>query len=94
METDDRTTTMNVSLPGSLRAFVEAQVAVGGYTSASEFVRELIRTARQKCSAQEHLEQLLLEGIKSGPASEWTSADWSALRERVTARLEDTKRIG
>lgn len=94
MDTDDRTTTMNVSLPGSLRAFVEAQVAGEGYTSASEFVRELIRKARQKHAAQEHLEQLLLEGINSGPATEWTDEDWSALRERVAARLNDKKRTG
>ena len=43
MDSEDRTTSINVSLPGSLRAFVDGQVSAEGYTSASEFVRELIR---------------------------------------------------
>ncbi len=94
MDNDDRTTTMNVSLPASLRAFVDNQVAEEGYTSASEFVRELIRGARQKHSAKEHLEQLLLDGINSGPTAEWTDDDWTSLRERVTGRLKNKKRTG
>jgi antitoxin ParD1/3/4 len=94
MGSDDRTTTMNVSLPASLRAFVEAQVVCEGYTSASEYVRELIRKARQKQAAQEHLEELLLVGLESGPATEWTDDDWAGLRRRVAERLEAKKKTG
>jgi antitoxin ParD1/3/4 len=39
----DSSTTLNVSLPESMKAFVERLVQSGSYTSASEFVRELIR---------------------------------------------------
>ena len=36
-------TTMNISLPDALKAFVDEQIANGTYSTASEFVRELIR---------------------------------------------------
>ncbi|HKX46751.1 MAG TPA: type II toxin-antitoxin system ParD family antitoxin [Planctomycetota bacterium] len=89
MDSDDRSSTsMNVSLPKSLRSFVEERVSSSSYTSASEYVRELIRKDRERRAAQERLEELLLEGLGSGPASEWTEDDWASIRERVTRRLE------
>ncbi|MBK1670582.1 hypothetical protein CKO28_21410 [Rhodovibrio sodomensis] len=35
--------TMNISLPESLRDFVERQVSIGGFGSSSEYMRDLIR---------------------------------------------------
>ena len=35
--------TMNISLPDSLKDFVDEQVAQRGYGTSSEYVRELIR---------------------------------------------------
>jgi antitoxin ParD1/3/4 len=35
--------TMNISLPDVLKDFVEEQVSSGKYSSASEYVRELVR---------------------------------------------------
>ena len=93
MDSDDRSSTsMNVSLPKSLRTFVEERVSKSAYTSASEYVRELIRQDRDRQAANDHLEGLLLEGLASGTASEWTEADWAAIRKRVTKRLETKKR--
>lgn len=83
---------MNVSLPKTLRTFVEARVSSSAYTSASEYVRELIRQNREREAAHDRLEKLLLEGLASGPASEWTEDDWAALRKRVTKRLGAKKR--
>ena len=57
--------TLNISLPDVMRAFVDGQVAAGGYSTASEYVRELVR-ADQKRAAKERLDQLLIEGIESG----------------------------
>lgn len=88
MSQADRSTSMHVSLPQTLRSFVEEQVAASAYSSASEYVRELIRRERdRRLAAQKSLEELLLEGLAS-PASEWTEADWSLVRERVRRRLE------
>ena len=77
--------TMNIALPESLKEYVLRQVNDGGYTSASEYVRELIR-ADQKQKAQERLEALLLEGLQSGEARELTAADWAELNRRVWQR--------
>jgi len=89
---DDRSSTsMNVSLPKPLRTFVEERVSSSSYTSASEYVRELIRKDRENQAAQGRLEKMLLEGLASGPAAEWTEDDWAAIRERVTKRLEAKK---
>jgi antitoxin ParD1/3/4 len=54
-------TTMNISLPEELKAFVDQQVGSRGYTSSSEYVRELIRREQDK----ERLRALLLEGLSS-----------------------------
>lgn len=78
-------TTMNISLPDSMRAFIEEKVAQGGYSTASEYIRQLVRED-QKRAAQERLEALLLEGIESGPSREMTPNDWEELRRRVWQR--------
>ena len=53
---------MNISLPEPLKEFVDGQIASGRYSSASEYVRELIRED-EKRKAEERLEALLLEGL-------------------------------
>lgn len=73
--------TMNISLPDPLKRYVEEQVSAGGYSSASEYVRELVR-ADQKRKAQEQLEDMLLEGLKS-PLEEATPEYWRKLREEA-----------
>jgi antitoxin ParD1/3/4 len=75
---------MNIALPESMKQFVLAQVSAGGYSTASEYVRELIR-ADQKAKAQQRLEQLLLEGLDSGPATPMTKRDWEALRMQIAS---------
>jgi antitoxin ParD1/3/4 len=79
--------TMNVALPENLKEYVLQQVTAGGYSSASEYVRELIRSD-QKRKAQERLEALLLEGLESGEARELTAGDWAELRRRVWQRRQ------
>ena len=77
-------TTMNISLPDEMKAFIETQMSQEGYASASEYLRTLIRDA-QKRQAKQELEAKLLEGLQS-PASEMTDGDWSGLRERIYER--------
>ena len=40
--------TMNISLTAELKRFVDSQVAEGGYTSGSEYVRDLLRKERER----------------------------------------------
>jgi len=84
-------TTMNVSLPDEMKAFVEEQVQRGGYSTASEYLRELIRDA-QKQAAEERLEKLLLEGLDSGPATPMTKKDWEDLRRELERRRAERRK--
>ena len=54
-------TSMNISLPEELKEYVEEQTQ-RGYSTPSEYVRELIRED-QKRRAKERLDALLLEGL-------------------------------
>jgi antitoxin ParD1/3/4 len=81
---------MNISLPDPLKQFVDGQIAQGRYSSASEYVRELIR-ADEKRKAEEQLEAKLLEGLNS-TESELTPADWRAIRKEGLAKVEARKK--
>lgn len=78
--------TMNISLPDSMKHFIEGQVAAGGYSSASEYVRALVRADQQR-QAKARLETLLLEALDSGDATTMTPEDWDAIRREGLARL-------
>jgi antitoxin ParD1/3/4 len=61
---------MNVSLPESMKAFVDERLVGDGYGSVSEYVRDLIRSD-QKRIEQEKLEKLLLERLESNNVKNW-----------------------
>jgi antitoxin ParD1/3/4 len=53
---------LNISLPETLKAYVEGQVATGDWGTPSEYIRELIRRDKERRFAD--LEQKLLHGVK------------------------------
>jgi len=71
--------TMNISLPDTLKSFVDEQVNQGSYGTSSEYVRELIRKDQDRL----HLRGLLLAGVASAPAAPADSAYFEGLRDRV-----------
>jgi antitoxin ParD1/3/4 len=71
--------TMNISLPESLKAFVDEQVSERGYGTSSEYVRELIRRDHDRLQ----LRSLLLAGASSPPTSPVNDAYFDGLRDRV-----------
>lgn len=77
--------TMNISLPDPLREYVESRVTEDGYSTASEYFRELVRED-QKRKAQDKLEALLLERI-NGKSAPLTKKDWEEVRRVLHARL-------
>jgi len=79
--------TMNISLPDPLKQCVEEQVSGGGYSSASEYLRELIR-ADQKLKAREQLEKSMLEALSSDDPIDITPQMWEGLRHKIRARAE------
>jgi antitoxin ParD1/3/4 len=82
--------TMNISLPDPMKQYVEQQVDAGGYSSASEYVRELVR-ADQKRRNKDQLEQLLMNSLKSGEAIEVTPQMLDDVRKRLRARAKSRK---
>jgi antitoxin ParD1/3/4 len=77
---------INISLPDTMRAYIEEQVAQGGYSSVSEYFRELVRQD-QKQRAKERLEKMLLEALNSGDATEMTATDWEDIRQTIRERM-------
>ncbi len=75
-------TTMNISVPDEMKAFVESKMAQEGYASASEYLRTLIREA-QRQQAKQGLEAKLREALESGPATPMKQEDWAALRQEA-----------
>jgi len=72
---------MNVSLPDSLRSFVDEQVDRGAYGSTSEYVRALIRRDQER----QALRSLLLDGAASGPGPSADAAYFDGLRTRLAS---------
>lgn len=81
-------TSLNISLPEAMREWVDDRVAQGGYGTASEFVRELIRDA-QKQESNERLAEALLEGDdRPPPGVKITRERWRRLRKRANQHIE------
>ena len=72
-------TTMNISLPDTLKTFVDEQVSQRGYGTSSEYVRELIRKDQDRLQ----LRGLLLDGAASNPAAPADASYFDGLRDRV-----------
>lgn len=72
-------TTMNISLPDSLKAYVEKQVEERDHSTSSEYVRELIRRDRDRT----RLAALLLDGPESAPGTQADSTYFDSLRGRI-----------
>ena len=72
--------TMNISLPESLKTFVDEQVSARGYGTSSEYVRELIRNDQER----RQLRSLLLDGAGSEATQAVTSEYFEELRKRMT----------
>jgi len=74
--------TMNISLPDSMREFVDKQVSTRGYGTSSEYVRELIRRDQDR----QHLRELLVEGAASAPTAPVDADYFEGLRKQVRQR--------
>lgn len=71
--------TMNISLPDTLKSFVDEQVSQRGYGTSSEYVRELIRRDQDRLQ----LRNLLLAGAWSAPTAPVNETYFEGLRERA-----------
>lgn len=81
--------TMNISLPDTLKSFVDTQVSERGFGTSSEYVRELIRTDQDR----RQLRELLLQGAQSAPGQVADSAYFDGLRQRVQKRSASRTKV-
>ena len=79
-------TTMNISLPEGLKAFVDERVQADGYTSSSEYVRELFRFEKDRRQFREHL----LAGLRSGTAGPMDLECFAKLRQALVKSARES----
>lgn len=77
--------TMNISLPDTMKSFVDEQVTQRGYGTSSEYLRDLIRRDQDR----QHLRGLLLAGAAAPVVREATPEYFKALRQQVRAKAGD-----
>ncbi|HTE20473.1 MAG TPA: type II toxin-antitoxin system ParD family antitoxin [Armatimonadota bacterium] len=79
--------TVTISIPDTLREFVESEVRTKGYGNVSEYFGSLVREAQAK-EAERLLEALLVEGLDSGTDIEVTPQVWADLEAEARGRSE------
>jgi antitoxin ParD1/3/4 len=62
--------TMNISLPGPMKHWVEGQARTGHYSNASDYVRDLIRRDQKRAIKVAHMQQLVDQARSSGISDE------------------------
>ena len=95
---------MNVTIPDSLRDFVEQQVSSGRYTNPDAFVADLVRTEAETFErlgrgeplpVDEHfgrrLETLLDEAAASGDYIDVTATDFDAMEREAQELVRKRK---
>ncbi|HWB00242.1 MAG TPA: type II toxin-antitoxin system ParD family antitoxin [Pirellulales bacterium] len=80
---------LQITLPDSIKEFVEAEMAQGGYTSASDYVAQVLAELRKR-KAMDRLEALLIEGLNSEPI-EATPEFWDELQRRSLERQQSRR---
>ncbi len=75
-------TTVTISLPESLRTFIDEQLATKGYGNVSEYFRTLLRDAQER-EEDARLEALLVEGLASGEDIPLTREFWKDLKSEA-----------
>lgn len=78
--------TITISLPDTLKSFVESQIDAKGYGNVSEYFRSLLRDAQEK-ENDARLEQLLLEGLASGKGAAPNAEFWAELKTEAAQLL-------
>jgi antitoxin ParD1/3/4 len=85
---------ISLSLPDSLKSWVEEQATTQGYASVAEYLQDLLRKQRQE---QQHplrkeIERKLLAAFDSGDPIPITPEFWQERHEKVAQRLDHQQR--
>lgn len=83
--------TLNVSLPDQLRDWVSDQVKAGEYSSASDYMRDLIRSDKR---SKEHGWELLSEHLRplvNTPDDQFIEVSSADVKARMRRKLEEKR---
>jgi antitoxin ParD1/3/4 len=74
--------TINVSIPSDLKQWVDEQAEEGGFTTANDYLLDVLRRARER-DARHRLDGTLADAVESGATVVMDDADWASLRKAV-----------
>jgi len=83
-------TSLNISLPTTLKQYVERQVEAGGYSTPSEYVRDLVRSDAKR-RAEAKLGTLLDEALTAGKMVA-DAPYWKRGRKELSTRLKQSRK--
>lgn len=78
--------TMNISLPETMKDWVEQQARSGRYSNTSDYVRDLIRKDQDRNDRLRRMQALITEGLESGVSD--ASMDDIRRRARETMNID------
>ena len=79
---------MNVSLPPPLKAWIDRQVRDSGFGTASEFIRHLVRQAKERHA---ELEESLERALEGGRVR-MTKSDWAEIQREADRQIAADRR--
>jgi antitoxin ParD1/3/4 len=84
------TVTMNISLTEDLKSFVDSRIKARGYSSGSEYMRDLVRRDEERLKA-ERFQHLIEQGLQS-PLLPESFELASHMQERVSGKANPSSR--
>lgn len=76
--------TMNISLPDTMRDWVESRSQGGTYANNSDYVRDLIRKDQLQASKLKAMQDAITTGLNSGKANSFNK---DAFKKRMLDKL-------
>lgn len=80
---------MNISLPGPMKNWVESQKSSGRYNTASDYIRDLIRHDQERASKIAAMQKLVDEAYESGESDRTLEDIWEEAKLRVREKRGD-----
>ena len=74
---------MNISLPDSMRDWVESRIDTGLYSNNSDYVRDLIRKDQLREEKVNAMQKAITDGLESGEAGK---LDMQAIKQKARAK--------
>jgi antitoxin ParD1/3/4 len=87
----DMRASINISLPLSMKQWVEQQVAEAGFGTISEFFRQLVREEQQR-RLRRRIDDNLHQALHSGASTPMTSTAWERIGREGRKRIANERK--